>query len=84
MAKHRHMKTELSFQSDTIYRSSTFTWYIYYHRRHYSVYRIVAYGDSPGEVVGVQVYAPNPIEAYIAVLDMGYTPVGKLQYDLLW
>jgi len=75
MAKHRHMKTGLSFSSDSLYRSTINNWMVYTHKRHYSVYRIVSYKDSPGEVVGVQVYAPNPIEAYIVVLDMGYTPV---------
>jgi hypothetical protein len=69
------MKTGLSFRSDSIYRPNTSLQNTLHNIIGYSVYRIVSYKDSPGEVVGVQVYAPNPIEAYIAVLDMGYTPV---------
>jgi hypothetical protein len=73
MAKHKLIKDALSFKSDTLYVSNTTNTFRYYSP--YSIYRFLAYKDSPGKVVGVQVYAPNPVEAYIAVLDMGYTPV---------
>jgi hypothetical protein len=73
MAKHKLIKDALSFKSDTLYRPNTTNTFRYY--TSYSIYRFLAYKDSPGKVVGVQVWAPNPVEAYIAVLDMGYTPV---------
>jgi hypothetical protein len=73
MAKHKLIKDALSFESYTLYVSNTTNTFRYYSS--YSIYRFLAYKDSPGKVVGVQVWAPNPVEAYIAVLDMGYTPV---------
>jgi hypothetical protein len=73
MAKHKHIKEALYFESYTLYVSNTTNTFRYYGS--YSTYRFVAYKDSPGKVVEVQVWAPNPVEAYIALLDMGYTPV---------
>ena len=78
MAKIIPIQGLLSFKSDGLYRPNTFNWQLYSNTdsiQYYTVYRFFAYKDSPGEVVEIKVYAPNPIEAYIAVLDMGYTPV---------
>jgi hypothetical protein len=70
MARHKYRKDIQCIYADHLYTSNP------NHMKYYSsIYTILAYKDSPGKVVGVQVWAPNPVEAYIAVLDMGYTPV---------
>jgi hypothetical protein len=68
----------------------TFDLYTKYHklpineRALYDIFFVFVHTESPGSWTLVEVYARNSVEAYIAVLDMGYTPVDELQYDLLW
>jgi len=70
MARHKYRRDIQYIFADDLYTSDT-------NRMKYysSIYTILAYKDSPGKSIELKVYARNPIVAYIAVLDMGYTPV---------
>jgi hypothetical protein len=71
MARHKYRKDKLYIFAGDLYIRGDLTPINYYS----SIYTILAYKDSPGKSIELKIYAPNPIVAYIALLDMGYTPV---------